>query len=237
MKLHHRNPGPGSGGRWGLALALLAAAIPWAATAAVTLETAALDAAGGLQVQGKADASAPVELYDINGRRLWSGAGPSFTASLAASQLTAAPCAVRAVSNGTEAILDVSGAPAACKQAPTCSITALNDGAVVATGAKATFRARVSATKAFPIRYEWDFGGSVLGFPGGKLKAAGEVSKEVRFVRDHGTYRVRFVATDRRGGAAKTRCRSASARRPRRPRAWPSWRRRRRASRPSPAAS
>ncbi|MGZ8216600.1 hypothetical protein [Methylomagnum sp.] len=91
-----------------LALALLPAGAAQAAKSKVAISQAAwFPKTQQLIVKGTNKATVQTaELCDVNGRRL-----------------AAAPCAVRVQAGADEAVLAVKGAPKACLQAPTCSIT------------------------------------------------------------------------------------------------------------------
>jgi hypothetical protein len=166
---------------------------------------ASLSKSGKLTIAGTAKAGAPVELYDLNGRRLWTGKGGQFSVTLDRSQLANVPCAVRAESGGMEAVQDVQGAPAACRQAPTCSIVSPDAGTSLTVGQDRIFRATAKGAKnALPLQYDWDFAGGSMGelIPGTKppaYKRPDTLTTTVRFVRDDSVYRVRFTATDALG--------------------------------------
>ncbi|QXP91410.1 cytochrome C [Methylococcus capsulatus] len=161
---------------------------------------------GILTVKGSLKNSAgPVEIYDINGRRLVaigdSRQGGAFGASISRDALAAVPCAVRVQSGDGEAIKAVKGAPKSCSGVPTCSIVSPVDGTALQMGIETHFEANATARDpaALPLKYEWDFGGGAMGFPAGTLVQSGSVGEHATFVRDHGIYRVRFVVTDALG--------------------------------------
>lgn len=180
---------------FGVLLILLGIASAYA-EAKLGIVKAAVDKNGQLSVK-LSGAAGEVEIYDINGRRL--GVGPDLT--VAKSELTSIPCAVRAASGDREAVKAVAGAPKTCAQAPLCSIVSPKSGYALSLDVPTEFKASVALKdkKGFPAKYEWDFGGGALGFPAGTLTKSGELTQTANFVRDHGVYRVRFVVTDALG--------------------------------------
>jgi hypothetical protein len=188
----------------GLALSFLVTGSPWAATGAVSLTEARLDGPR-LNIAGTAPSGATVVLYDLNGRRLWSGRKASFAVTLDQGELAGVPCAVRAESAGTEAVLPVAGAPADCRKAPSCSILSPAPGATFKMGETVVFRAAAKASKpARPLSYDWDLAGGSMGeaIKGSQplaYRRPNTLATKVQFVRDDSTYRVRFVATDAEG--------------------------------------
>jgi hypothetical protein len=183
----------------GVALSLLGTGSPWAATGAVTLTEATL-AAGKLSVRGTAPKGAPVELYDLNGRRLWTGRKANFAVTLTPAELASVPCSVRAESAGSEAVLPVAGAPADCRKAPSCKILAPVAGTGFKVGQPAAFKAQVTGGKsAWPITYQWDWAGGAMGHPSGTLNKAAPVKAQAAFLLDDSVHRVRFIATDAEG--------------------------------------
>ena len=191
----------------GLALIFLTTGSPWAATGDLALTEASYSVLGKLSISGTAPKGATVELYDLNGRRLWTGKNASFAVTLDRNELTNIPCAIRAVAGASEAVLAVAGAPKSCAKAPTCEILAPTAGAMLKQGAMVQFKARagVADPKARPLTYEWDFAGGALGVDAtGKSpvtvhKKATSLTPKVRFVMDNASFRVRFIATDALG--------------------------------------
>ncbi|UZR28468.1 cytochrome C [Methylococcus mesophilus] len=181
-----------------LLLGLTAALAPEAVLAAGKIKIARAgwsDKTGTLIVKGTAkNVDGAVDIYDINGRRLGGGQGPSFSLSLGRSDLPAVPCAVRVQSGDTEAIKPVKGAPKSCAKTPTCSIVAPASGTALKVGVETHFEAAAGSKDpaAQPLKYEWDFAGGAWGHPTDLMAMA-------TFIRDNSTYRVRFSATDAQG--------------------------------------
>jgi hypothetical protein len=209
MNKHTRRPWPRLYAPWaiGMALTLLGTGSPWAATGAVTLTGATLSSAGQLSVQGTAPKDAMVELYDLNGRRLWTGSSGNFAVNLEPGELLGTPCAVRAVSGASEAVLKVAGAPKSCQKAPSCEIVAPIEGAQLQQGAMVRFRAKAKSrdAQAGPLKFQWDFAGGALGVntsgasPVTVHAKPTSLNPKVRFVMDNARFRVRFSATDALG--------------------------------------
>ncbi|QJD29971.1 cytochrome C [Methylococcus geothermalis] len=181
----------------GLLLTLAATLAPEAALAAAKFKIKATwsDKAGTLTIKGSAKGNnGPVDVYDINGRRLGSGQGASFALTLARQDLGNVPCAVRIEAGGTEAVKLVKGAPKSCAGVPTCSITSPADGAVLPIGVQSHFQAMANSSDptAQPLKYEWDFAGGAMGHPT-------DLMAMPTFIRDNSHYRVRFSATDAKG--------------------------------------
>jgi hypothetical protein len=199
--MNKRTPRAWPGGWAPTALALLLSQLAvGSAGAAVAIGSAGLSAQGVLTVKGTADAGASVELLDLNGRRLGSVKGPSFTLTVPKNQLANAPCAVRAESAGKEAVLAVTGAPAACAQPPTCSISVPASDTKLTVGVATVFQAQVTGkSTAVPLTYQWDFAGGSMDRPTGTLAKYGTVKNTATFVRNNSSYRVRFIATDKLG--------------------------------------
>lgn len=169
------------------------------AAAQVTLSTASLSKSGELKVAGQSSGSL-VDLYDINGRRLWSGKGGAFSVTLPADQLASKPCQIRAESSGTEAIKAVAGAPTGCSSVPSCSIQSPVAGAVFKVNTGLSFKAIVKGKPAsLPFTYEWDFAGGAMTRATGQATSFGTVQTKASFVRNDSTYRVRLVVIDALG--------------------------------------
>ncbi|MEW6038252.1 MAG: multiheme c-type cytochrome [Pseudomonadota bacterium] len=193
----------------GLLLTLAATLTPEAAIAAAKLKIKAAwsDKTGTLTVKGSAKGnSGPVDVYDINGRRLGSGEGSSFALTLGRQDIGNVPCAVRIEADGTEAIKLVKRAPKSCAGAPACSIVSPGQGTAVQAGADTHFEATATAKDpaAQPFSYEWDFAGGAMGelIAGSNppaYKRPDTLSTRVQFVRNDSRYRVRFIATDAKG--------------------------------------
>ncbi|QXP84406.1 hypothetical protein [Methylococcus sp. Mc7] len=196
----HAQPSSHRGGSLfaGLLLTLAAALAPEAAVAAAKLKIAKAvwsDKAGTLTVKGSAKGnSGPVDVYDINGRRLGGGQDASFALTLGRQDLGNVPCAVRIEAGGTEAVKLVKGAPKACTGVPTCRITNPAEGASLQIGVQSHFEATANSSDptAQPLKYEWDFAGGAMGHPT-------ELMAMPTFIRDNSRYRVRFSATDAKG--------------------------------------
>lgn len=155
---------------------------------------------GNLVVKGNAKGVDAIELYDVNGRRLGTAAGGKFSFLLGGADLMSVPCGVRVQGGGLDAVRPVAGAPENCAKPATCSIIDPATDSETQLNATVNFKAKIKAKrKAFPFTYQWDFGGGALGFPTGTLDKSGEIAQSATFIRDHGVYRVRFVATDANG--------------------------------------
>jgi len=182
----------------GLAFVLSAALAPEAALAAAKLKIAKAgwsDKTGMLVIKGSAkNISGPVDVYDLNGRRLGSSQGGSFALTLSRQDLADVPCAVRVEAGDVETVKLVKGAPKTCTNAPICSIVTPAEGTALQVGTETHFEATASSTDpaAQPLKYEWDFAGGAWGHPT-------ELMAMATFVRDNSSYRVRFAATDAKG--------------------------------------
>jgi hypothetical protein len=188
---------------WGTALTLILLSVGQAHAADLVLTQAALSG-GKLSIQGTSTTGAAVELYDLAGRKLWSGQGASFAANLDASAWPEPVCAVRAKSGSASALLAVKGAPKDCAKAPSCQITKPAAGIEVQANRVVSFAAgaKLKDQAAAPLRMEWDFAGGVYGqaIPGTAptaYKRPDTPRAKVQFVRDNATYRVRFMAWDK----------------------------------------
>ncbi|WP_228719950.1 cytochrome C [Methylococcus geothermalis] len=191
-----------------LALASLLAPQAVLAAAKIKISKAAWsEKAGTLTIKGSAKGnSGPVDVYDINGRRLGGGQGDGFALTLSRQDLAGIPCAVRVQSGDTEAIKPVKGAPKSCSGAPACSIVSPGQGAAIQVGVDTHFEATATAKDpaAQPFAYQWDFAGGAMGelIAGTNppaYKRPDTLSTMVAFVRNDSRYRVRFIATDAKG--------------------------------------
>jgi hypothetical protein len=206
MHAHHRMPRPGGFPPWiaGLAFMLfIGGLISSAQAASLAIAQAVLDGNGQLRIEGATDSGAPVELYDLAGRRLWSGPSGNFSASVDARQRGGPVCAVRAKSGAASALKRVAGAPADCAKAPLCQIVSPAEGYQAQARQEVSFTATAALKdkKAWPLRMEWDFAGGALGqaIPGTNptlYQRPDGLKAKTRFVRDNARYRVRFTVWD-----------------------------------------
>ncbi len=190
----------------GSVLLMLMLQEPVMATAKLSISKAVWSAkTQQLQIKGslKGAASAtPIELFDINGKRLDTVTSSPFMLTLTARQLSTVPCAVRAQAGTQEVVKQVAGAPKDCAKAPSCKILQPTNSQLSA-NQPVSFAAtsKLKDKKAGPLIYEWDFAGGSMGEKDKQSVTlthhrADRETANVQFTRDNSRYRVRFSATD-----------------------------------------
>ncbi len=104
------------------------------------------------------------------------------------------PCSVVATINSLTVSKKVIGAPSSCLKVPSCKIVTPTSplNAQIKDTLNFVGNVTVKDKTALPLSYEWDFAGGV--FDNSHPKTL-EV-KDIKFVRDNSSYRVRFAATD-----------------------------------------
>lgn len=108
-------------------------------------------------LKGVADFT-PVELLDINGKRLGTVTDKTFSFIISSKQLTMVPCAIRAQAGGLEVVKPVAGAPKDCAKAPSCKIlNPINPQLTANTLVDFLASAKLRDKKAGPLKYEWEF--------------------------------------------------------------------------------
>jgi hypothetical protein len=157
---------------------------------------------GQLSVSGTlSNSTAPIDIFDINGRKLATAAGSPFSASVGSDVLPAAPCLVRVQAGALDAVKPVDGAPKSCRKVPSCKIVSPSNGEQFSINEDIRFKATAALKdpKGRPLRLEWDFAGGSMGElikksnpPAYRRPTSAQTT--VQFIRDNARYRVRFTA-------------------------------------------
>lgn len=154
-------------------------------------------------LKGSTD-STPIELFDLNGKRLGTVTDKTFSFILSSKQLATVPCSIRARAGNLEVVKQVAGAPKDCAKAPSCKILNPVNAQLTANQLiEFLATAKLRDKKAAPLKYEWDFAGGSMGEKDKESVTlthhrAEQAAAKVQFTRDNSHYRIRFSATDAR---------------------------------------